>query len=179
MNLVRQLQQISAFDHFDAQALELFASSLEPRQYAAGEVIVHADTGSREVFVLLGGSVEVVDAKGAGPWVIGHKRVGQLFGLVGLLTGTKRTTQLRAASQVDVAVLSTYAFDLLYRHSGPCCIALGELVARQLILDFRAVQATYFEAQVQGAPDGEPNASSQRDVDEALDRALRSLSAAN
>ena len=145
MNLEVRLSKLHAFRHFDAKALELFASSLELRSYKEGDVLLAEGSSGDAVFILLEGTVEYVH-KDHGPIrKATDDEHGQLVGLMTLLLGQKRNSTVRADTEVKVGVLTRYAFDLLYRHDGPASMPFCELVSAQLVADARTVHNAFFE----------------------------------
>jgi NADH dehydrogenase len=80
---------------------------LDVRHYEAGEVIVQQGTIGRELFMITQGDVEVLgENRGATSKVLARLGKQEVFGERALLEDTPRTATVRAASPVDVLVMS-------------------------------------------------------------------------
>jgi CRP-like cAMP-binding protein len=145
MNLEARLSRFPNFAHFGAESLSLFASALEVRAFAEGDVILEEGSAGSDLYILLEGRVAVVKKEVGKLKEVGADHPGQLAGLMTLLLGTKRTATVRAIDDVKVAVLTRYAFDLLYRHDGPASQDFCQAVSRQLVDDARTIHDAFFE----------------------------------
>jgi CRP-like cAMP-binding protein len=175
MNISARLRKLPAFGHFDDAALDLFASSLDLREYAEGETIASEKDGNRFAFILLEGSVRVVDRTGAEAQAVGHDECGELLGLLSVLLDSHREVEVRASAATKVAVLTLYTFDLLYRHSGPASIPFCRLVSGQLASDCRRSQEAFFAANA--GQEGDDFLT--RADDEALDQMVSTFRGVN
>jgi NADH dehydrogenase len=80
---------------------------LDVRHYEAGEVIVQQGTIGRELFMITQGAVEVLgEGRGATSKVLARLGKQEVFGERALIEDTPRTATVRAASAVDVLVMS-------------------------------------------------------------------------
>lgn len=80
---------------------------LDVRHYEPGEVIVQQGTIGRELFMIAAGDVEVIgENRGATSKVLARLGRQDVFGERALLEDTPRTATVRAASAVDVLVMS-------------------------------------------------------------------------
>jgi NADH dehydrogenase len=90
---------------------------LDVRHYEPGEVIVQQGTIGRELFMITHGDVEVLgESGGANSKVIARMGEQGVFGERALLEDTPRTATVRAATAVDVLVMSRDDFRSLVAH---------------------------------------------------------------
>jgi CRP-like cAMP-binding protein len=82
----------------------------EVRRFRAGDMIVREDDEADELFLLLAGEAEVLRMTHGFPVFIDKLTVGQLFGEMAALRGTKRTASVRAMG--DVEALSVHRADI-------------------------------------------------------------------
>jgi hypothetical protein len=94
---IRSLSSIVPFRYLKAAELEALAADSSSRDFAAGEEIVRqGDAVSAEVFVLLSGSVESVDASRDPPFRLNVIDSGSYFGERSCLFGMPRLFAMRA-----------------------------------------------------------------------------------
>jgi predicted ATPase len=96
--------------------LALGADGLQPRQYAAGEVIVRLGDEADAFYIVTDGQLDViVDRPGGGPTVINRLRRGDYFGEIALVGGGRRTATVRVSTEAaaEVMALDRTTFDRL------------------------------------------------------------------
>ena len=67
------------FDSFTSDIVKALALCLKPRQFCAGDIIVHAGDFGQSMFFLEHGTVSIVPAKGAAT-VLATLKAGSFFG---------------------------------------------------------------------------------------------------
>lgn len=107
-------------------ALDDLAATARRRELDDGEILVHQDDVGDDVFVVLGGRLDVVRDAGDTEVVVAHLGAGDLAGEVTQAMGGRRTATLRAAGAATVGILDRDAY-LERLSTDP---ELGEAVAR-------------------------------------------------
>ena len=106
------LKQSPLFREGDSVFLEQVIMALEPKQVAAGEVVIkHGEIG-REMYLIEQGEIEVLDDQGT---VIKVLTDGDVFGEIGVLLSTKRNATCRAKCPTDLYVLAKADFSRILR----------------------------------------------------------------
>jgi len=105
-DLVERLSSIVPFRYLDQAGLEALAAGSRLARYEAGDsLIVQGDEVSDEVFVLLAGSVESVDASRSPPFRMNVIKAGSYFGERACLFETPRHFEVRALEACEALVV--------------------------------------------------------------------------
>jgi CRP-like cAMP-binding protein len=109
-NLVNFLKQSDIFYQFTPTQLELVANLCQEVTFNAGEIIFKENSGSKELYVIMLGEVDILIHRGAtgslnrSETMIARLRRGQSFGEVALVDEGLRSASARAA-QNDTRLL--------------------------------------------------------------------------
>jgi glucose-6-phosphate 1-dehydrogenase len=106
------LKQSPLFRDGDVVFLEQVIMALEPKQVAAGEVVINEGDIGREMYLIEQGEIEVLDEHGA---VLKVLTDGDVFGEIGVLMSTKRNATCRAKCSTDLYVLAKADFSRILR----------------------------------------------------------------
>jgi cAMP-dependent protein kinase regulator len=79
-------------------------------QYPAGATIVREGDIPDKFYVIVSGTVDIIQKNEQGEQIINHMGARQFFGEIGLLRTDKRTASVRARTDVEVMSLSRTAF---------------------------------------------------------------------
>ncbi|KAL7552346.1 hypothetical protein ACHAWF_015584 [Thalassiosira exigua] len=102
------------FDFFTGDIVKALAISMKPRQYCAGDIIVHAGDFGQSMFFLETGTVQVVPSDGS--TVLATLAAGSFFGETSLFLKQKRSSSVCAVTFCDVFELEkSDLFDELRR----------------------------------------------------------------
>ncbi|HUG54538.1 MAG TPA: cytochrome P450 [Vicinamibacteria bacterium] len=114
-----------------AEVVPRFATEVFP----PGAVIIRQGDPPRSFFVVLRGTVEVVNHHPAGDIVIGSLGPGDYFGEMGLLQGRPRSATVRAGAEgeVEVMVLDEAAFRALMTESEEASQDVARRMAERLV----------------------------------------------
>jgi hypothetical protein len=123
---IRGLSSIVPFRYLKAAELSALAADSSARDYASGdEIIRQGDAVSDEVFVLLSGSVESVDASRDPPFRLNVIDSGSYFGERSCLFGMPRVFAMRALESSTCLVIPGSRFLKLLASSRPFAQAFG------------------------------------------------------
>eukprot|EP01116_Phalansterium_solitarium_P000343 TRINITY_DN1021_c0_g1_i1.p1 TRINITY_DN1021_c0_g1~~TRINITY_DN1021_c0_g1_i1.p1 ORF type:complete len:759 (+),score=283.00 TRINITY_DN1021_c0_g1_i1:679-2955(+) len=110
IELLKVIDEIDMFRVFAlAQARELLQNAM-PRHYAAGATIIEKDSLGRELYIITAGVVVISDASWSKHFV-----VGDYFGEMSLVTGSRRSAQAKAKTDVDVVAFTKEDFFAVLR----------------------------------------------------------------
>lgn len=114
-SVIRTLKQVPLFQSLSQKDLEKMAQAFHNRQYKRGEHIIEQGAASTEFFVINQGTVTVTKTKEDGSVVeLGKCGVGDYFGEIGLVSDRPRTANITAIGDVEVFVLGSKEFSLLF-----------------------------------------------------------------
>lgn len=128
------LRDIGLFGGLDDETLQLLARELPTHTFEAGDVIVEEGDTSREMFVIIGGELEVVKRGPKG----GEFRValfgpGDWFGEMSILDVMPRSATVRAvAPTMLLSITNEHVDKLLYRQNLKAYSLLLMNIAREL-----------------------------------------------
>jgi CRP-like cAMP-binding protein len=98
--LVNFLKQSDIFYQFTPTQLELVANLCQESTFTEGEIIFQENSGSKELYVISQGEVDIVVHRGAEKeTVVARLRRGQSFGEVALVDEGLRSASARAAQK--------------------------------------------------------------------------------
>ena len=132
------IRAVPLFKDADRFLHEQIILALRPEQLAAGEVVIKKGDVGREMFLLVRGTVEVLDDAGH---VIKVLSDGDVFGEVGLLTSMPRIATVRAKSAADVFVLAKADFARILRDNPSFAESIKRVAAERyrLVLETEAL----------------------------------------
>jgi len=96
------LENVSLFQGCSQETLNDIRKRMLPKSFGRGAYIVKVGDVAQEMFFIVEGQVEYVDAK---YHVFSHGNSGEFFGELGLLYSIPRTANVRAATDVTVLIL--------------------------------------------------------------------------
>jgi predicted acylesterase/phospholipase RssA/CRP-like cAMP-binding protein len=139
-DVVMQLGTVPPFDVLAPDTLVELATSLRHVQLATGADLVTAGDEADELFVILGGSLEIIAPAGPGsaPVVLGMLGVGEIVGEIAVLTGGTRSATLRAAEPVEAIGIAAAPFAALLEREP----AIGKELASIASARLRATRLT-------------------------------------
>ncbi|GEQ99369.1 transcriptional regulator Crp [Iodidimonas gelatinilytica] len=133
----------------DARLKDDLISSMRIKRFSPRKTIVMHDETDNDVFLILKGRAraDVVSVEGQDVW-IDDLTPGDLFGEMAALGDMPRTAEIRAVTEVTVALYSAKVFiGLMQRHGN-----LGIIVSRRLIEHLRNTTRRMFELSALSAP---------------------------
>lgn len=123
----------SFFDGLTGAEVASILGRLPKRRYPAGATIVLQGDTPNTVFVVLSGTADVRVADAGGPEeTVGRVGPGSSFGEMSLLTGLTATATVRAATDMEVLVISGSDFDRLVAESPLIYRNLGAILSARL-----------------------------------------------
>ncbi len=122
---------------FSSDELAALAPLLEVANHPAGHVFAEEGDRGREAFLILSGEVVVTQRRDGNVDRLGTLGPGQLFGLVSLIDGGRRSATCTATSEVRAATIRQTAFDIMRNSGVPASRRFQLAVARQLAKDVR------------------------------------------
>ncbi len=147
----KHLSQIGLFGGLDEESLELLAKSLPTRRVDPGATVVSEGEPATEMFVVIGGELEVIKGSQHG----GDVRVALLgpndwFGEMALVDVQPRSATVRAVAPTLLMMLNTdHVEQLLYRRNMKAYALFMMNIARELSRKLRVadgVLAQFFTA---------------------------------
>lgn len=122
--------QCSTFQGLSRTASEALSQRLEPVRFAAGTELLRQGEAARGLYLILNGSVDIVDTESASRIDLGG--AGTVLGEMSLLTGQPCSAAVTAMSNVGALVLSTESYEQLRLKHPELEIALSQLVSDRL-----------------------------------------------
>ena len=113
--------------------LARLAGAFTLREYPDGHVFIREGDSGDEVFLLVGGEIQVL-RRGA---EMNRMRPGALFGLMALVDAGPRSATCRGDGSCQVATLSRADSEALFQRAPAIALAFQRAVAKQLAQDFR------------------------------------------
>ncbi len=104
------LAQCDLLRHLAAEDIEPLVDRVEQRRAGSGDVIFRAGDAGDALYIVAGGSVEVLKDDGS---LIAELGTGQAFGEMALLSSGKRTATVRAKTDSDLLTIAKNDFDKL------------------------------------------------------------------
>ncbi|HKJ04041.1 MAG TPA: sigma 54-interacting transcriptional regulator [Geopsychrobacteraceae bacterium] len=133
MPSINELSQVELLHGLDEKILEELQLLLTSYTFSEGETILHQGDSAESLFLLLAGSVRVLQSDSGGTeHLLATIDAGGLFGERAFLTGERRTASVRAVGLVQVAELSRRNFKRLLQLCPEIYATLSRLLARQL-----------------------------------------------
>ena len=120
-----QAQVSSLFDGLSPEQLDQLRSSLRRRRFAAGDAVIAEGDNLREMYIIESGAADVFITDRLGEHLINRVGAGTTLGDISLITGQAASATVRAATPLDVLVMSeaefrrtAAAFPLIYQNLG-------------------------------------------------------------
>jgi|TARA_B100000315_G_scaffold76188_2_gene69739 CRP-like cAMP-binding protein len=149
------LLRVRLLENLDSEAIASLEKRSRWRRYARDEQILDRDSGSRDVFLVVEGSVEVVNYSISGREVaFGHVSAGGYFGELSAIDGGKRSANIVAIESSLVLIVPPEVFTEILTHNPPAAMQVLRRLAHIIrtaddrIMDLstlKAVQRVYIE----------------------------------
>jgi CRP-like cAMP-binding protein len=160
MNLHERLRETPCFSDLEPSELEALANAMELLPVDDGELLVREGERGDACYFIVEGRVRVSHEHEGQATTLSDLEPGELFGLVSLIDGGKRSASCRAAGPTVVARLDASAFTMLHEGSPALVLHFQKLVARQLARDARRLNRALVQAMLEGkAADSGPEGS--------------------
>lgn len=131
--MVSELARMPLFAGIDAAGLEDIAREMQPRQFAAQEVICRQGDFGDSLFMLRSG-LALVEADGpSGPRIVGRLRRGDVTGELSLISGAQRSATVVAAVPTDVLELSRPSFTRLLARWPGILVNLSRILSQRVL----------------------------------------------
>ncbi len=125
-----EVREYRTFRGLSRSACEALHRRLRPKSFPAGTELLRQGEAARGLYLILSGSVDIVDAKSDER--IDFDGAGSVLGEMSLLTGQPCSAEVVATSNVEALVLSTEGYEELRRQHPELEIALSQLVSDRL-----------------------------------------------
>ncbi|KQT87455.1 Crp/Fnr family transcriptional regulator [Aurantimonas sp. Leaf443] len=129
---IRTLRQVPLFEDLETDQLRLLAFGADHRQLRAGEVLFREAARADAGFVIVSGTVVMVQGEGARERVVGRFGPGTLLGEIALVTETRRPATARTESDCALIRIPRPVFRRMLEEFPAIAGALHERFARQL-----------------------------------------------
>lgn len=141
MKLGEFLRTIPEFSAFTDDDLAVLEQALDVRDYEDGHEFFTQGSKGTDLYLIVEGEVAVYRhmKRQLSNLELKRMQAGGLFGLNSLITGRKHEATCEAVGPVKVASLPRSAFMLLYDRDSPLTHHFQEIVARQVMLDYRSL----------------------------------------
>jgi len=141
MNLGEFLRSLPDFDSLTDDDLAVLEKAMVIKSHADGHVFFTQGSRSEDIYLILEGEVAVTKHidKQVAALEVKRMRRGELFGLNSLITGRRHEASCAAVGPVKTASLPRAAFKLLYDMHSPLTHHFQDIVARQLMQDYRGL----------------------------------------
>ena len=131
-HLSETLSKVYLFASLEEEERRLIADKLVEMRYAEGETIIREGERDEAFFIIEKGEVEVYLLSGHGNRkVLTTLRDGEFFGEMALLTGHKRTANVRAITDVRVHRLDKDSFKQILESKPGMLDAIGSVLVRR------------------------------------------------
>jgi CRP-like cAMP-binding protein len=128
----RTLRGVELFDVLPDESVDLLASLVQTRRYAAAEFILRRGDKGSEAFIVEHGTVAVVVEQSPGAFSeVARLGTGKVFGEMSLLTGAVRAASVRAVDDVSLLVIDKVAFQQVLQQSPELAERLAEVLAQR------------------------------------------------
>ena len=127
------LRDIGLFGALSDEVLDHLAETLPVRRIDAGDVVFREGDPAREMFVVLGGEVEVLKrGKRGGETRVALLGPGDWFGEMSILDVQPRSASVTAVAPARLLIVNSEALDGLYRKDVKAYALIVQNVAREL-----------------------------------------------
>jgi nitrite reductase/ring-hydroxylating ferredoxin subunit len=126
------LASVSLFADLDEASIDGLVAFTFHKEYAAGEVIVEEGRTGNGLYVVLSGTVEVIQGVGASQKRLRVLGPGEPFGEIALLGDWKRSASVRAIDDVECMGMDRWAFLAHLKTEPALAIRLLQMVAARL-----------------------------------------------
>lgn len=159
MNLTDFLLSVPELARIPYDELQRLEQSMPVRDYPDDHEFIREGRKGDEIYLIVSGEVSVThrSPSGAAPLEVKRLKAGEFFGLVALIDHGRRAASCRAIGPVRVASLPRSAFELLYHSESKLSHDFLNIIAHQLMRDYRAltqvVRRAMFERDEPGVDD--------------------------
>jgi small-conductance mechanosensitive channel/CRP-like cAMP-binding protein len=128
--IIDGLRQVDFLRGLRDEELRMLVPGVIVQKFGASEVIVREGDEGDSLFIIRGGTVEVLASASDGKQVhIRDLTPPAFFGEMALMTGEKRTATIRARSDVELLELNRDAFGELFKNHPETAAQMGEVIA--------------------------------------------------
>ena len=133
LQLVRELQRVPVFAELGTKNLVKILPKLKLHGYQKGKTIIRQGVEGDSFYVIRKGKVEVVlDGSGEEGLTVARLGPGDGFGEMALLTGTPRSANVLALTDVEVWRIAKADFDVLLSQSVSLALYFARVVTQRL-----------------------------------------------
>ena len=133
LQLVRELQRVPVFAELGTKNLVKILPKLKLHGYRKGKTIIRQGVEGDSFYVIRKGKVEVVlDGSGEEGLTVARLGPGDGFGEMALLTGTPRSANVLALTDVEVWRIAKADFDVLLSQSVSLALYFARVVTQRL-----------------------------------------------
>ncbi len=127
------LNEVPIFSRLDRKHLKRLSSTMVPRTFKAGDVIVKEGDQGAGFFVITSGKVEVVrGVAGDRPQVLATLGPGDFFGEMALFEGFPRSATVRCLEDTELLAMTRWDFRAELSSHSEIALAVLEAVVRRL-----------------------------------------------
>ena len=141
MDLVPAMRRIRAFEPLPEADLRVLEKAFNVESHGDSHVFVREGDRASSAWLIAEGEVVVTRDRASSVDEITVLGPGDLFGLIGLVSGRRRSATCTTRGPVTVGVIDGSAFEWLLDTHAPMGHALQRAVAEQLARDYRQIQA--------------------------------------
>jgi small-conductance mechanosensitive channel/CRP-like cAMP-binding protein len=129
---VGAIAAVPVFSPLSADELQELAASAVRSVYAPGEEVIRQGEAGDSMFVILGGSAEVLLGAQKGPsQPVALLKAGDCFGEMALFTGESRTAEVRAAGELTLLEIRKSALEPLMRANQQLAAGFSRIIAER------------------------------------------------
>jgi Cyclic nucleotide-binding domain len=136
------LRNVSLFTGLSPQDLERVALLAEERGFADGEMIASEGELGDELYIVIGGTIRVVQARGSTEHQLARRATGDVVGEMSLITQSPRIASLVADGAVRAIRLGRREFESMLRERPGIAMAVMRVLANRLAEDARRQDET-------------------------------------
>jgi CRP/FNR family cyclic AMP-dependent transcriptional regulator len=141
MQVIRLMKNMKGFQSFSDNNLRSLLELARLREYEIGEIVIKEGDYDCWIFFLLSGWLEILK----GDNVVGHlRRLGDLFGEMGVVDGSPRSATIRAAAPCIILGVDGSVVDRKFRsHDLAFCYTIYRAFAEVLAVRLRNTTEDY------------------------------------
>jgi len=129
MERIQLLQRVPLFKDLDPKDLEQLAEALQTQTYPDAADIVEIGEPGHSMFILLGGTVQVLYPARSADFELARLGEGDFFGEMALLNSKPRSATVRATEPVSVLVLERDDFNKIILQAPQVALKLLEVIS--------------------------------------------------
>ena len=135
------LRKIPMFAKMETSRLKLLAFASEIVVFDAGDVVFNRGDSADFAYVIMEGSVDIVNETDAGPVVSGKLKQNQLIGELGLLNNAPRNATLVASDELRVMKITGDMFFRILRENSEVALDVIRMLSDKLSQTHGRVEA--------------------------------------